>query len=212
MEFFHVINNRRSCRSFLPDEIPERILEKILEAGRQAPSGGNAQNNYFGVIRDKKQKEKLAEAAGGQEWICSAPVIIALCTDISRDRARVNRDDFGLIVDCTRFGEVLVNYLNRFPNRKEAKIFWENANCLLPGEHIFLAAVNFGLQGCWIGYLDIKKAGEILNLPDDMACHFLMPIGYPKELSLDPGKKTLSETVFLICGMKNNFPEQKRRG
>ncbi|MEC9487962.1 MAG: nitroreductase family protein, partial [Halanaerobium sp.] len=58
------------------------------------------------------------------------------------------------------------------------------------------AAVNYGLSACWIGHLDIEKASKILNLPDDMACHFLMPLGYPAEEPGSLARKPFSEIVF----------------
>ncbi|MEM2691554.1 MAG: nitroreductase family protein, partial [Candidatus Bathyarchaeia archaeon] len=41
MDFFEVIERRRSIRKFKPNPIPKEDLKKILDAGRLAPSGGN---------------------------------------------------------------------------------------------------------------------------------------------------------------------------
>ncbi len=59
-----------------------------------------------------------------------------------------------------------------------------------------VAEDNFALSGCWVGYLDIKKASEILNLPDDIVCLFLMPLGYAAEKEEKNEKKSLEELVF----------------
>lgn len=37
------LHTRRSCRAFLPDEVPEATVRAIVDAARQAPSGGNLQ-------------------------------------------------------------------------------------------------------------------------------------------------------------------------
>jgi nitroreductase len=37
MEFYDVVNTRRSVRSYKSDEIPEDVLGRVLEAARVAP-------------------------------------------------------------------------------------------------------------------------------------------------------------------------------
>ncbi len=196
MEFIEVIKNRRSVRKFKSDPIPLNILNNILKAGRYAPSAGHAENYYFGVIKDKEKKQKLAEAAGSQDWITTAPVIIAYCTYIGYDLAQVSEDNFSLIVNQTRFGKKLIKYLNDYPDRKAVNIFWNNANPLIPGQQIFLSAINYGLNACWVGYLDVKKASQILNLPEDIVCLYLMPLGYADQKPEDIERKPLKELVF----------------
>lgn len=191
-----VIKNRRSSRNFTKTPVPEQIIDEILEAGRLAPSGGNGQNHYFGVIKNEKTITELAKAAGNQMWIATAPVVIALCTSLVEDIANAPEDDFGLEVNINRFGSDLIDYLNEYPNRKAMCKFWENTNPLIPGEHIFLAAVNRGLRACWIGYLDTEKASKILNLPDYISCMYLLPIGYAAEEPKEIQRKPLEEIVF----------------
>lgn len=196
MNFLDVIYRRRSVRNFLTDPVPDEVLRELLEVARLAPSGGNGQNWCFGIIKDVETKIKLAKASGGQEWIATAPVIIACCAKLEEDFSELPEDDFGLIVNKTRFGKEFVTYMNSYPDRKMANIFWNNAVPLIPGEHIFLAAINHGLNACWIGYLDIRKASEILSLPEDVVCLFLMPIGYAKEQPKDIDRKSYDEIVF----------------
>ncbi len=196
MEFMEVILQRRSCREFLADPVSEEIVRDILEAARLAPTPGNGQNCYYGVIRDQQRKEALAKAAGDQMWIASAPVVIAYCASLEVDLRDLPADDFGLIVNQTRFGDELINYLNQYADRKLIGKFWVNGSPLIPGEHVFLTAVNHGLRACWIGYLDTEEAARILNLPDDMICLFLMPIGYAAKEPQEIERKRFEEVVF----------------
>ncbi len=196
MELMEVIKKRRSVRKYLEKPVPEDIIHNLLEAGRLAPSGGNSQNHFFGVVREECQKGKLGRAAGNQMWIKTAPVIIAYCAYIGYDLAEVPEDDFALIVNKTRFGDDLVQYLNNYQDRKAVNTFWNNSSPLIPGEHIFLAAISYGLNACWIGYLDIKKASKILNLPDDVVCLYLMPLGYAAKEPEKKARKTLEELTF----------------
>ena len=66
MDAYEAIITRRSTRKYKPDTIEPAKLQKIIEAGRHAPSGGNNQTSHFLVIRKMEVLEKLitlAEAA-----------------------------------------------------------------------------------------------------------------------------------------------------
>ena len=43
-EVLKSLTERRSCRSYLPDPIPQEILDQILEAGTYAPTGMGKQS------------------------------------------------------------------------------------------------------------------------------------------------------------------------
>lgn len=50
--FLDLILNRRSIKEYRPDPVPREALEKIVQAGRHAPSGMNRQMTTFYVITD----------------------------------------------------------------------------------------------------------------------------------------------------------------
>lgn len=77
MNVIEAIKKRRSVRSYLSKEIPEGVLEKILEAARLAPSAKNMQSWKFVVVKDIEARKKLALAAANQTFIAQAPVVIA---------------------------------------------------------------------------------------------------------------------------------------
>ena len=62
MDTLEAIQTRRSIRSYKPDDIPDDVLAKLLEAMRQAPSAGNSQPWKFIVVRDKVTRSKVAAA------------------------------------------------------------------------------------------------------------------------------------------------------
>jgi nitroreductase len=80
MDVLPEILNRRSVRSFLPEPIEKDAIERILEAGRLAPSAKNRQEWRFVVVQKKDVKEKIKEAAFGQECVGQAAAIVAVCT------------------------------------------------------------------------------------------------------------------------------------
>ncbi|MFC7216101.1 nitroreductase family protein [Saliphagus sp. GCM10025334] len=63
LDAFHSLaETRRTIRGFRPEPIPDDVLEQVLSAANQAPSGANSQPWEFLVIRDKEDKETVAEA------------------------------------------------------------------------------------------------------------------------------------------------------
>ena len=59
MEVIKAIKTRRTVREFLPDEIPRKDIQTILDAARFAPTAGNLQPWKFLIIRDKDNMNKL---------------------------------------------------------------------------------------------------------------------------------------------------------
>ena len=59
MGAFEAIMTRRSTRRFKPDAIDRVLVERIVEAGRMAPSGGNNQTSHFIVIVDKDVRAQI---------------------------------------------------------------------------------------------------------------------------------------------------------
>src|SRR5574341_581917 len=75
------IEQRRSIRKFKSDAVPDEHIMALLDAGRLAPSGCNAQPWRFKVVKDKETKSKLAQAAYNQSFIADAPVVLVCCAD-----------------------------------------------------------------------------------------------------------------------------------
>jgi nitroreductase len=81
MDMLKLIKSRRSIRKY-KEKIPsDKEIEKILEAGRWAPSGLNNQPWRFMVIKEKEIKEKVASLSKYGYIIKKAPVIIVVCLD-----------------------------------------------------------------------------------------------------------------------------------
>lgn len=47
------IRTRRTIRKFTKQEVPQEIVDRIIEAGRLAPTGGNGQGTRYVILRDK---------------------------------------------------------------------------------------------------------------------------------------------------------------
>ena len=62
MELFDAINNRRSIRRYQADPVDDETVNKILEAGRWAPSWANTQCWRFVVVRDPEIKARIGQS------------------------------------------------------------------------------------------------------------------------------------------------------
>ncbi len=77
MELYEAIEKRCSVRKFDPRPVEDEKLQRVLDAGRKAPSARNLQEWKFIVIRNPEVHSKIV-AATEQAWMQAAPVIIAV--------------------------------------------------------------------------------------------------------------------------------------
>lgn len=61
MEFYEVVNRRRSIRQFEEREIPREVLERILDAGLKAPSSNHQRRWELVTLTDKAMIKELAK-------------------------------------------------------------------------------------------------------------------------------------------------------
>ncbi len=78
MDLFEAIAKRASVRTLRPTDVPDGDLERILDAGRRAPSGRNRQPIEFIVLRHPDTIGKLAKA---QACIGDTSVVITIAGD-----------------------------------------------------------------------------------------------------------------------------------
>ncbi len=166
MDFYDAIKKRKSVRKYKSDPIPEEVLDRILEAGRIAPSAKNIQPWRFIVIKDPEIKKKVAEASRGQLWMADADVILVGC-----------------ILEKIAWGH-MGGYMNSGP-----------VDLAIALDHMILAAANEGLGTCWIGAFVEQDVKNILQVPEDVRVMALTPIGYPAEEPKDRGRKAPKEII-----------------
>jgi nitroreductase len=92
MDTWDTIRSRRNLRQYADQPIARHDLERILEAGRRAPSAGNWQPWNFVVVTDREELVELAkvwERGGGH--IARSAATIAL---IAREAEDARQNDF----------------------------------------------------------------------------------------------------------------------
>ncbi|MGL5888578.1 MAG: nitroreductase family protein [Bacteroidia bacterium] len=67
-EFYSWMDTRRTVREFLPDPIPDGVLENILLTASTAPSGAHKQPWTFCIVRNPELKRRIREAAEKEEY------------------------------------------------------------------------------------------------------------------------------------------------
>ena len=78
MDNWDAITSRRQVRDFTADPIPQEDIERILEAGRRAPSSRNGQRWDFVVVSDKSQLDSLSQTWQGALFVAGSAATIAL--------------------------------------------------------------------------------------------------------------------------------------
>ena len=80
MQIIPAIINRFSATSFDKKKLHLETINRIVEAGRLAPSAKNRQEWRFVIVRNQDMINKLADAAFGAEQFVSASALVVTCT------------------------------------------------------------------------------------------------------------------------------------
>lgn len=59
-ELERLLITRRSCRAYKPDAIPEDVLERIIEAGKYAPTGRNRQAPIIIAVTNREMRDRMS--------------------------------------------------------------------------------------------------------------------------------------------------------
>ena len=81
MDVLDVIRERRSVRAYADKPVEREKVQRLLEAGRLAPSASNRQEWRFVVVTDPQRRRALAQAANRQQFVAKAPLVIAACAE-----------------------------------------------------------------------------------------------------------------------------------
>lgn len=173
MEALEAIMTRRSNRKYLDRPVEKEKLEKILEAGRAAPCGGNNRYNHFLVIRDKDIREKLVrlseEAFRAMEVHEDTYPSLKTSILLSKRGGYVFSYHAPVIV-------IVANRKGYGNNRFDAAAAMEN---------MLIAANALDLGGCWVNqiywlneYGPMKEYLEELGLKKNERAYGTVLLGY----------------------------------
>ena len=186
MNTYESILTRRSTRKYLNKPVSKELLEKIIETGRYAPSGGNSQSNHFIVIQNKQIIDclvKMVEKAFSK-------------MEITENMYRSLQNSINL----SKKGGYVFSYnapvLFIVANKKD---YGNNqADCALALENMMLEANELDLGSCYINQLKwINEDQKILSylqslgMNEDERVYGSLIVGYPDTNDGKPLRKPL---------------------
>lgn len=165
MNVYELMMKRRSTRLFRDDEIPEPLIEKLIDVAVHAPSGGNIQPLTIILVQSKEGRAKLAQLSGDQPWVRRAPVSMIFCLDFYRLKA------WARLCETEFEGEKAINHF-----------LIAYADLMAAAQNVVILAESLGLGSVYIG--------SILNEIDELRNYFEIPLyvlplmvlclGYPR--------------------------------
>lgn len=96
MDTFETIRARRNVRQFDPRPILPTDLDRILEAGRLAPSANNSQPWDFVLVTDRALLEALAGVWQGAKHVATSAATIGIIAPVEPDIGRNAMHEFDL--------------------------------------------------------------------------------------------------------------------
>jgi nitroreductase len=154
MEFDNVVRKRKMIRKYMPKQVSDQVINKLIENASRAPSAGRTQVQEFIVVKDPATKKKLRRAALNQEHVEDAPVLIVVCSNTSRS--------------IDRYGQ-------------RGKEFYSVIDGAFASMLILLSAVNEGIGAGFVAAFEDDKVSEILGIPEHVRPVGIIALGYPDE-------------------------------
>ncbi|MCM1339087.1 MAG: nitroreductase family protein [Muribaculaceae bacterium] len=205
----NAIVSRKSVRKYQDKAVEDSVVEKILEAGRLAPSWVNVQPWKFIVVKSQAAKDLLSDAAGGQKQVKTAPVVICAVADLDS----WDRTNFGKVLaqkgldDAAIDGVVSSKLLNPSNLGEYLAMLRSVEQLTYAVAYMTLEAEELGVGCCVVGAAAneltktsdemIKKVKELLGLNNRQILVDMLTLGY--EDSSIPSKKlrkAFNDVVF----------------
>ena len=198
MEFYEVVNKRRSVREFQSKSVEADKLQRILDAGLKAPSHNHLREWKFILLRDLEQRVRVVEAGAKAEDVTDknrlGEAVRGLSDDLQREmylkalpvQKRMLLSSPELLVVCFRMKKPL----------RECKTLYELNNfasvwsCI---ENVLLAMTAEGLYGVTYIPHETSSLKKIMGVPKDYEVATLIPMGYPQEYSVKQKPISLRE-------------------
>lgn len=161
MDFTKLIAERESVRDYDPHKpVQKDILEKIVDAGRLAPSACNNQPWEFWIIQSPEMLEKV-RTCYHRQWFKDAPHILIITGDPGKAWTR-SFDQYNSI----------------------------ETDLAITMTHIILAAENEGVGACYIEAYDPALLQKALGLKNNQVVYGITPLGYPHDGYVKKNNKT----------------------
>jgi nitroreductase len=171
MDFFKMVEDRRSMRKYAETPVEEEKLQKILETANKAPSAGNLQAYEIFVVRNLEHRQALVIASWDQGFLAEAPVVLVFCAHPARAAEKYNERGIGLY--CIQDATIACTFA-------------------------MLAAKAQGLDTVWVGAFDEAAVSKIAHIPPNLRPVAMLPIGYAGRVPSIRPRRTLGDLVHEV--------------
>ncbi|EHM10529.1 nitroreductase [Thermanaerovibrio velox DSM 12556] len=187
MEVSEALRQRRSINFFDPNrEIPEGVLEAVLEEANLAPSSFNLQPWEVILVKDKDNKRRLRECAFNQPKVEEASAVLI----VAGDPMAVENHIDPVLESMIRLGYMKAEDAARTrpmpfklygePDSERRRLFAAK-NASLFAMSVMVAAMGHGLSTHPMDGFDEAKVKETFGIPDRLVIPMLIAVGYLKE-------------------------------
>ena len=112
MDFFELVNKRRSVRKFTDESVPTEVINKSLNAAILAANSSNLQPWEFYWVKNNDKKQKLVEACFSQNAAKTAQELIVSVSRIDTWKRNKN-----LVVDDYKKRKKLIPVVDKYYNK-----------------------------------------------------------------------------------------------
>ena len=173
----HIIESlfaRKSVRAFTEQEIPEEIVQVILEASAQAPTAGNQQLYTILRITDPVKIHRLSISCDNQPFIEKAKLVLVYCADCLKW--------------YTAFQEAGCD--PRKPG--EGDLLLAVCDAVIAAQNAVVAAESYGIME------NIEEQRDILGLPPYVFPAAMLVFGYPTEQQMKRPKPERVDMKYVV--------------
>jgi len=175
-QVLEIIKKRRSWRAYEEKSVPKDLIESVISAGNEAPSGGNSQNWRFVVFESESMRKRIFDAAY-PKWKKFYD------NQMSKPETAIEAEKYGRMEDPIYYKAPIVIFV----------IGKGVVNCALCCENMMLAAESLGLGSCYVYFGSLIKDDpvilEALELGEKEDIYGPILLGYPKGEPDIPQKK-----------------------
>ncbi len=194
MNITEAIETRRSIKHYDPEHVmPAEDLAELIRLTKLAPSSFNMQNYRLLVIRDPELRQQIRAAAWDQAQVTDASVLFILCADLNAH----NEDASAYWSHAPQaVNELMASMITPFYEGKDQLIRDEGIrSSALAGMTLMLAAKELGYDSCPMIGFDREAVAKLVNLPDNYALSFMLPVGKQAQPAWGRGARLSDEIV-----------------
>jgi nitroreductase len=192
---FGTLYTARALRRFKTDPIPDDVLFQLIDAAIRAPSGQNAQDWRFLIVRDAQVKRRM------QEW-SQTPWQRYMSRYADRPEAIDELPRSQRL--SLRSVEHLVHHLAECPAviivlGLKGRHGTPGGSAFPAVQNLLLAARSLGLGGSVFNFplSHETELREQLKIPDNNQIYCLLPIGYPTDRQGPVRRKPVGDVAYL---------------